>query len=236
VDWIIELIAVNLIAYGSRNTYSQVSDILFMEESNEVFERIVSHLTAKSDYFIPFVERRMSNEKWVQGEILYVLRELKTGGVVLDYVPERAYPNRRERCDLYYAAPSGPNWVEMEAIVTNYQGGSGIPITNQVGHVIEDAERVREWTGDDSGYLFFFAYPFSPQFNEMPFWNEHLERILSSGPSESQQEWNIVVNDMFAIYLGLLKIKSESTHRKLPEIHQKRRERHLPSSNQLSSA
>ncbi len=181
---------------------------IFMGQSDSVFDAIVDHLSARPEYFIPFADRRMSCEKWIQGEILFVLRKLKAERLVSAFWPEKHYPGRRERCDIQFETDTGSHWVELEVVVTNYLGGYGINITDRVNHVIQDTERVKKMSGSESGYVLFLAYPFSRDESEKSAWARHLGRILRDEVLEDRRFWRIPVNERFYVYLHLLQVSS----------------------------
>lgn len=142
-----------------------------------VYHSLIEHLKNKSDYFVPFLERRMSCEKWLQGELMYILQQMKKEKLISEFVPEKSYPVPKSgRCDLWFMIKDSEIWLELETIVTNY-GSPGKPITNQIDHVCNDAERLKTNTKGGFLHVMFFVYPLAIDGSNDLNWTKNLERM-----------------------------------------------------------
>lgn len=168
-----------------------------------VYQAFFEHLKNKSDYFIPFLERRMSCEKWLQGEFIYILYQMRKDNIVSEFVPEKLYPEPRSgRCDLWFRFQNTEIWLELETIVTNY-GSPGKPITNQIAHVIQDVERLKTKPKSGIHHVMFFVYPLAIDGSNDLRWAKHMERMTEyiEIPREPIQI-PIDIHDAFRIYLS----------------------------------
>lgn len=149
------------------------------EEIKKVYDSFFNHISSKSNYFIPFVDRRMSNEKWIQGEFIYDLYQLKENNIIIDCVPEKNYLIPKSGfCDIWFKTIHFEIWVELESIVTNY-GSPGINITDRVNHVIQDTKKLKIKTINGFPHVMFIAYPFKNDGSSEKIWNnKHMSRII----------------------------------------------------------
>lgn len=143
---------------------------------NLILTDCIVHVLSKSNYFKPFSERRMSSERWVQGEIIHKLESFKNRECITDYKPEKRYPQRDERCDIYFEIDDSSCWVELQSVQTNYCGEAGKPITNQIEKIKKDGERLSKFSPGNS-FVLFPAYPFSPDGSDDQNWQEHLDTL-----------------------------------------------------------
>lgn len=173
-----------------------------------IFEDIAIHILKKADYLLPAIRRRMSCEKWIHIEAFHVLEGLLDSGVLDLYVPEQQYPGRNERCDLYMRVAGEDVWVEFEAIVTNY-GDAGINITDRVEHVVQDAERLREFCESDLSWLFCIVYPLAADGSNESSWETHLQRILQRGEVVEYRQWDFPVSQDWIGRAYLFKVEEE---------------------------
>ena len=171
-----------------------------------VYRAFFDHIKNKSEYFIPFLERRMSCEKWLQGEFLYILHQVEKDNIISEFVPEKSYPVPRSgRCDLWFRIQNTEIWLELETIVTNY-GSPGKPITNQIDHILHDVERVRTKPKSGVRHVMFFVYPLAIDGSNDLHWAKHMERMakyikIHIGPIQIP----IDAYDALRIYLSMPK-------------------------------
>ena len=149
------------------------------EEIKKVYDSFFNHISSKSDYFIPFVDRRMSNEKWIQGEFIYDLYQLKKKNTIIDCIPEKPYLIPKSGfCDIWFKTLQFEIWVELKSIVTNY-GSPGINITDRVNKVIQDTQKLKTKVISGFPHVMFIAYPFKNNGSNEQIWNsKHISRII----------------------------------------------------------
>lgn len=144
-----------------------------------IYSHFFDIIRERSEYLVPYLKRRASCEKWLQGEFVHFLYECKKQGKVLDADLERNYGPRKGLCDIWFkTAHNKEVWCELQVIVTNY-AGPGKPITNQVQHVIEDATKLKACPCEDAEkLLLFMAYPFSRDGSNDHIWEvQHMMKI-----------------------------------------------------------
>jgi len=176
-----------------------------MSHPNVIFNDAMVDLLGKSQYFKIFTRRRMSCEKWVQAEVLLRLDKLEERGAIAGYEAEKQYPaGKGERCDMYFETGGSGHWVELQAVVTNYCGISGINITDRIKHVKEDVERLRGFVkSPDRRYVLFPAYPFSADGSDDASWKaHHLGTLMALNLANMRMwEFNIELNAVGRFYL-----------------------------------
>lgn len=176
------------------------------EEIEKVYDSFFKHISSKSDYFVPYIDRRMSNEKWIQGEFIHDLHQLKDKKIIVDYVPEKQYLiPETGRCDIWFKTDHYELWVELESIVTNY-GSPGINITNRVDHVINDTEKIKSKKISGIPHVMFVAYPFIKDGSSEKIWNKvHIPRIFSH-ITLIKNPFKLPINDYYClVYVGEVK-------------------------------
>lgn len=152
---------------------------MISKEIKRVYDSFFNHISQKFDYLIPFINRRMSNEKWIQGEFIYDLYQLKKNSVIIDYVPEKPYLIPKSGfCDIWFKTINFEIWVELKAIVTNY-GSPGINITDRVNQVISDTKKLKEKSTNGFLHVMFIVYPLKNDSSTEKTWNnKHMSRII----------------------------------------------------------
>lgn len=149
-------------------------------EVPSIFDHIFRHISEKGDHLVPALRRRMSCEKWLHIEAFHVLESLSDSSMIDSYIPEREYPTKQGRCDLYIKTKGTDAWIEFEVVVTNY-GAPGKPITQQVQHVVEDARRLRDFIGCEKSWICCWVYPLASDGSNDEDWKAHLDKMKSKG-------------------------------------------------------
>ncbi len=146
----------------------------------EIFSGFFEFLSKQKDYFIPYLNRQASCEKWLQGEFIWYLNECKEIGTVVDADLERIYAPKAGFCDIWFKTNEKEIWCELEVIVTNYNL-PGKPITNQVQHVIDDVKKLKKCPNQDCEQLvMFIVYPMPVDKTKDDLWNSiHMNRIVN---------------------------------------------------------
>jgi hypothetical protein len=146
----------------------------------EIFPGFFEFISSQKDYFIPYVNRQASCEKWLQGEFIWYLYECKKIGAVVDANLEKVYGPKAGFCDIWFKTNEKEIWCELEVIVTNYNL-PGKPITNQVQHVIDDIEKLKKCPSQDGEQLVMFVvYPMPVDKRKDDLWNSiHMSRIAN---------------------------------------------------------
>lgn len=144
----------------------------------KIFTDFFNIIKERSDYLTPYLDRRASCEKWLQGELIHYLYEQKKSQIILDATIEKSYGPGKGLCDIWFQATDKEIWCELEVIVTNY-GKPGKPITNQIRHVIEDAKKLRKCSSKMAErLLMFMAYPIPKDKSSRQTWEDnHMARI-----------------------------------------------------------
>ena len=146
----------------------------------EIFSGFFEFLSKQKDYFIPYVNRQASCEKWLQGEFIWYLNECKKIGTVVDANLEEVYGPKAGFCDIWFKTNEKEIWCELEVIVTNYNL-PGKPITNQVQHVIDDVKKLKKCPNQGCEQLvMFIVYPMPVDKTKDDLWNSiHMNRIVN---------------------------------------------------------
>lgn len=144
----------------------------------QIFTDFFSTIKERSDYLIPYLDRRASCERWLQGEFIHYLYELKKNKVIIDATIEKNYGQRMGLCDIWFQVADKEIWCELQVIVTNY-GRPGKPITNQIRHIIEDGKKLRKCPIQMAEkLLMFMAYPIPKDKSSRQAWEDnHMARI-----------------------------------------------------------
>lgn len=105
---------------------------------------------------------------------MYQLRQKK---IIQEAIPEKPYLEPRSGlCDIWFKKDGLEVWLELQTIVTNY-GTPGKPITNQVSHVIGDAEKLKEKSINGAAHILFMVYPLECDGQSDYYWEKHMSKI-----------------------------------------------------------
>lgn len=130
------------------------------------------------DLIVRLVSMGQKFENWLQLEVFKsLLVNLPTVEI------ERTFPDSNQRCDFWFKSDDGTqHWLELKLCVTNYcrrfrVNHSPRPITDQVGDVIRDAEKLRRISKRHARNVLFIAYPIPDAEGQHRQWADHLEEI-----------------------------------------------------------
>ena len=136
----------------------------------------------KYGYLSYLIEKRLANEKLIQ---LEVMRIISLQNDVVEYLPERLYPNSSAKCDFWFRTSDGiENWMEIKTRPTNYRKpGHAKAITNGIDSIIGDINRLREKAPSNARkYVLFALYPiYSDSFRPL---SRHLTKIGAAASKE----------------------------------------------------
>jgi hypothetical protein len=179
-----------------------------MSIEDVVYKPFFNYIKIKSDYFIPFLDRRMSCEKWIQAEFIHFLYDLKTKGLIQDATAEKNY-SLKGLCDLWFKANDNEIWLELQVIVTNY-GKPGKPITNQVDHVIGDANKLLSSASNGTYHLLFFVFPLDKYGSNDIIWSKHFNKISTKMTLIMEPySFDIDERNICKIYIGIPKMNHD---------------------------
>lgn len=128
--------------------------------------------------------RRWMENTWLQAEIAERLSINRPSRVVQR---ERSYPTTQERCDIWVKDDGDREiWLELKCCVTNYVRGptdvtTTRPITQQIGEIIRDIEKLKSLSNDGDRRVMFLAYPLPHDYRSHVHWARHLARLRSAG-------------------------------------------------------
>jgi len=97
---------------------------------------------------------------------------------VVEYLPERPYPNSSEKCDFWFSTSDGiENWMEMKTWPTNFRKpGYAKAITRGINAIIEDIKRLRKKLPEIMiKYILFALYPVYSDSDK--YLEKHLDKI-----------------------------------------------------------
>ncbi len=123
----------------------------------------LEEIEEKYRYLSYLIKNRLANEKLFQLEIMKIVSSLPS---VVEYLPEKPYQGKREKCDFWFKTKTGKEcWMEIKTIPTNYKieelekpHSKGIS-RGRMG-VIDDIERLRKNAPPDAvKYIAFAFYP-----------------------------------------------------------------------------
>jgi hypothetical protein len=84
---------------------------LLLTFSSELEKRL-NKIEKKNNVFSTLIENRVANEKLLQLEIMHILSQ---NPEVDDYLPEKFYPERKEKCDFWFITKNKLEyWVELK--------------------------------------------------------------------------------------------------------------------------
>ncbi|HID20431.1 MAG TPA: hypothetical protein EYP28_05805 [Methanophagales archaeon] len=173
-----------------------------------ILNSFYSELSKKNDYFKPYLDRNASCEKWIQGEFIHWLYKLRNSGQIQEARLEQNYGPRAGLCDIGFTVNKKEYWCELQVIVTNY-GMAGKPITNQVKHVMEDANKLKKNIQLDSSLIIFFAYPFSSSGrNDQQWASTHLLKLKDLLDFKGSP-YIIKIDDKYEMRIYTASIKNE---------------------------
>lgn len=165
-----------------------------------LIERLPKRLKAIEEnhgYLSYLIRKRYANEKLLQLEIMNLVSSYDS---VLDYLPEKLYDeNSTEKCDFWFRTNNYEYWVEIKTRPTNYRKpGHAKAITNSIDSVIEDINRLRNYTvGSSKRYCIFAFYPLYDD-SYSTFNRIHLSRISEVlGRKIKGPEIHIPIHDAF---------------------------------------
>jgi len=133
-------------------------------------------------YLSYLIKERFANEKLFQLEIM---RMISLHSDVVEYLPERLYPNSTQKCDFWFKTKDGEeSWMEIKTRPTNYRKiKHAKAITHGIDGIINDIDRLREKLPSDAvKYILFAFYPVYPESSQ--FLDIHLEKICNSAKIE----------------------------------------------------
>jgi len=147
-----------------------ISKIILELEKRLNSKRIKEHLSH-------LIEKRFTNEKMLQLEILIILSKMPE---VKDYMPEMPYNyNDAKKCDIWFSLQEGKEyWIEVKMRPTNYRKKEhhGKAIKKGIDGIIEDKNRLKKTNGIN--FIFFAFFPIYQE--SYIFFEKHLQRISKS--------------------------------------------------------
>lgn len=161
-----------------------VEQDLLKKFSVELGKRL-NEIEKNNHFFSDLVVNRVANEKMLQLEIMHIISQNPN---VLDYLPEKLYPNGVGKCDFWFKLKNGIEyWVEIKSRPTNYNNRErqGRAITHGVKGVMADIERLRMVQLENSRRLMIFAfYPIFDDSRQQAIFQRHINRIYTKIPNE----------------------------------------------------
>ena len=141
---------------------------------SEISRRLET-IEKKHVYLSYLISERLANEKLIQLEIM---RIVSLHPEVIEYLPEKLYPNSREKCDFWFKTKENiENWMEIKTRPTNYRKPRHAKaITRGIDGIIEDIDRLRAKAPIEAEkYVLFALYPVYS--DSYPSLRKHLEKI-----------------------------------------------------------
>ena len=144
----------------------------------EIVKELAQILTQEREKYAKLVADRFRNEVPLQNQIFEALRR-----AIPALKREKCYGRSGAKCDFWSVDEAGiESWVELKLCPTNYCQSFGdvrknISITQQIGQVILDCEKLRRIERRHERKILLLAYPM-PVGDPHPSWKVHEAWIL----------------------------------------------------------
>jgi hypothetical protein len=139
----------------------------------------MAHLESRADYFGLFDRHRLRPDSWLKIEMLHVVGEAASQGLVREVRPDR------QGCDLWFSAGGVEYWVVTKGLITSYAGGAREARQTVVSmeEVSRDLDKLRGLATLSGGnpVMLFAAFPFGPEPRENDEWRAQLLRFEAKG-------------------------------------------------------
>ena len=151
-------------------------------KSDVVTQAVIDLLNDNRELVTDSVVKRKRFESWLQENLFDQL----SGEVSIDHVErERFYADSQERCDIWYSKAGKETWLELKCCVTNYlhrftQSSTTQNITNEIGEIIRDANKLARLPVSFERRILFLGYPLPADYKDHSSWSAHLQRIDES--------------------------------------------------------
>lgn len=165
-------------------------------------------IETKYNYLSYLIRERYANEKLIQ---LEVMRIISIHPSVIEYLPERLYPESTAKCDFWFKTKGGTErWMEIKMQPTNYRKPTHAKaVTQGIDGIIGDMERLRKHTPKDFvNYILFALYPIYSDSHQ--YLRKHLDKISNAALTEvDEPDIEVTCRDgAFQVYLIRLPEKS----------------------------
>jgi len=172
------------IEFAVRKFYEDIKaeEISLKIEEKEPIESIVDFLCKVLDYFVVFfeylVKTRSRREEFLRKIIGFSFKQSK---FIKGVIEDKYYPNSWETCDLFFMIDGYNFWLEIKTLPTNYCGGGGRNITEEIREVCDAIRKLGKVSNEQNKILLLAVfYPFCDGKYEIERWDKHLGRIYET--------------------------------------------------------
>lgn len=134
-----------------------IEDIIISKAVPQICERLKT-IENNRKYISYLIEKRFTNERMLQLEILNIISQMPE---VEDYLPEMPYDLQgKEKCDLWFSLKDGSEyWIELKMRPTDYRKkGHAKAITHGINGITEDINRLKKVRGKKFTCLQFIRF------------------------------------------------------------------------------